>query len=275
MNKQITINQHYIPQFILRNFASSQIPYKLEGFYRYDKKNDTEKFLSKEQVKTQCFSKNLYEFILDRKIISKENPDRNVIENYLSNLENKWNVTTQKVIKKEEVSNEEKQLLYLLTAIQILRTPEAINFNKEYLKNVQPSLKEDEAENYAKIASLLLKSGEPEKDFLLRSFYTYLTTFNLSILVSKNNEFIIGNQRPVLCMLPFEKANKDDALWIFPISKNVCLKFAKKEEDAFYKIISKNELNFINMQIYENEGNVIYSAKPIRERFLKQNEYFK
>lgn len=118
-----TKRQHYIPRMILKNHSTNNL------IYQYD---TIKKIQRRVNIKDICFVKNLYELKdNDGKIIEDT---RNVVENHLAVNEQKWHSVIRKILNNEKLSRNDIDLMYLLMAMQILRTPEILDWTTKIIK---------------------------------------------------------------------------------------------------------------------------------------------
>ncbi|MDD2907549.1 MAG: DUF4238 domain-containing protein [Candidatus Gracilibacteria bacterium] len=121
MNKQITINQHFVPQCYLKEFTT-----KMDGkTFVYNKKGGLLK--NKYIPKSIGFKELLYEFNLKR-------PD-NKIENFFSKLESEYSMLSKKLLSLSEpdnfnLSNEEQITLLLFVLRLSLGNPSQYDKNR-------------------------------------------------------------------------------------------------------------------------------------------------
>jgi hypothetical protein len=108
-NKSFPKKQHYVPQFLLRNFASTG----KEQLYVYDKKEG------------RCFRAKVQKIAAENGLYDLQSPDgKTSVEPMLSKLEGDASAVIQKLIKSQNVkslSSDEKVVISLFTGIQMLR----------------------------------------------------------------------------------------------------------------------------------------------------------
>lgn len=153
MNKQITINQHFVPQCYLKEFTT-----KNDGkTFVFNKKWELLK--NKYIPKSILFKELLYEFNLN-------NPD-NKIENFFSKLENDYSVLSKKLLSLSDPSNfslsNKEQVILLLFVLRL-----SLWNLSQYDKN-----KSDDFDNMWKRELELNNLTEEEKKESLRKLEEY------------------------------------------------------------------------------------------------------
>ena len=125
MEEQITIDQHYVPRFYMKNFAIIKGEGKKEksfiSFFQFDKK------ISRENIPTKsvCYEKYFY----------GENGN---IEKMLAAKEGKWGKTINKIVSKpeEDLLSEDMLLLKEFGVYQYGRTLAMFNYNKQAISDI-------------------------------------------------------------------------------------------------------------------------------------------
>jgi len=125
MEEQITIDQHYVPRFYMKNFAIIKGEGKKEksfiSFFQFDKK------ISRENIPTKsvCYEKYFY----------GENGN---IEKMLAAKEGKWGKTINKIVSKpeEKLLSEDMLLLKEFGVYQYGRTLAMFNYNKQAISDI-------------------------------------------------------------------------------------------------------------------------------------------
>lgn len=125
MEEQITIDQHYVPRFYMKNFAIIRGEGKKEksfiSFFQFDKK------ISRENIPTKsvCYEKYFY----------GENGN---IEKMLAAKEGKWGKTINKIVSKpeEKLLSEDMLLLKEFGVYQYGRTLAMFNYNKQAISDI-------------------------------------------------------------------------------------------------------------------------------------------
>lgn len=263
-----TKKQHYISRMILKNYTYFQIPMRKPMIYQYNLYTTEERLVD---IRSVCFKKNLYEIKNECGIILDK--ERNLIENNFSKLEYKWNEVIQKLIIQNTISEKDRVYLYILVALQMLRTPEAIEQNKAFLKDNIKGLSEVEIDRYTKIASFICGKADPNQNWMLNFMLKYVSNKNIVIYVSKI-PFIISGIRPVLC-LGFEKDNFENFNLFFPVAPKVCLCLLtyqpKNLQNDLYIDVSNEYVKYLNSQIYQRSDKYIYGSESIKS----YNDYCK
>lgn len=256
---QITREQHIIPRMILKRFlAPLRIPERTRFVYQYDKLKSIE---LKVEPKNICKVKNIYEFKDKQGNII----DRNYIENAFGNLEDKWSKILDKVEEQGNLSEEELGLLYLLVAVQILRTEEILKFNTDYVKkNYGDKLEElmpnISFETYTKIISFVVDVDNPQIYWMIDGVLKYLV--KRAIFIYKSDyPFVLNTERPVFISKPINETNM--SLIVFPISSFFAIVLNESKENCVYKNMSREWVQFINKHNFENEGRYVLCSESI------------
>lgn len=263
--KQFTKKQHYIPQMILKRFMNTRVPLRKPVIYQYDKEKDIEIQIPK--VADICVEKELYEIRNDNDVISEE--ERNLIEKSFGRLESKWNMIINKIEQKQDISKEDRDILALLLALQLIRTPEVMKITKEWLNNacieINKTLKQNEIDRCAKLASFVWGVIKPETNwFLYKILDIFLTNKNIIIFHTKN-DFVVNSNRPVMLLKNSESENIQNCQLLLPITKNYCIGLTK-EKNILYEELNEEATKFINVQFFKNDGRYIYASKSIKNR---------
>ena len=125
MEEQITIDQHYVPRFYMKNFAIIKGEGKKEksfiSFFQFDKKIRRENI----PTKSVCYEKYFY----------GENGN---IEKMLAAKEGKWGKTINKIVSKpeEKLLSEDMLLLKEFGVYQYGRTLAMFNYNKQAISDI-------------------------------------------------------------------------------------------------------------------------------------------
>ena len=245
MNKE-TRKEHYIPRFILRNHSLDD---KRQRVYKFDKLNNEENAAS---IKNTSYKDYLYEFRNEKgEIINK-----NIIENTLHVLETKRSdIINKKIKKKEDLSEDDIACLYLLTGIQILRTPEVMQTSKEFLEKYT-DIDGYLLDNCVRMFSLICSGFTIDNNIFLNAILKYLCDKSFTVLRS-DNVFILNEKRPVLHL-------KDCSdIFLFPVDKYNCLSFSNGNYRNQYIIVDEDIVNYVNKNNFDNDSRFIYSSRSI------------
>ena len=251
---QYTRKQHYIPQFIIRNFQNRIIPETDERVWYYNTfKHEYYRALPKDICKQDY----LYELRNEDNSI-KENT-KNIIEKYLAVFEYNWAKIVKTLPNKVKLSNKYKSHIYHMVATQILRTKETLDFLSEFIQKEIPTVSKYDADNAARVASLPTGKLNTELNWSLDSIFKLLFKKHISILHSKGHHFILNCQRPVLLLIYRDEVkNKDKMKIYFPVSKNICI-LLTDEKKRHHIDIKNKDVDFINSRMYYNGAKFIIS----------------
>jgi hypothetical protein len=219
--------QHYVPQFVLKNFTSG----KKKRVYVFDKRR---KVSHESSVRDAACEKGYYNIDIDGKDYT--------IENKLASLESISSNVISKVVQKETLANinpSEFMLFSLFCAVQILRTPTQREFGQQFQDAVVDWAKRqgddvDQIENFKvldeagikqshihNINSLAIKFSEHFRDKTL-----------LLVKAPQGHEFFISDN-PITMYNHIERPGRGnlglalDGIEInMPISKKLSLTFA-------------------------------------------------
>lgn len=253
-----TKRQHYIPRMILKNHSINNL------IYQYD---TIKKIQRQVNIKDICFVKNLYELKdNDGKIIEDT---RNVVENHLAVNEQKWDSVIRKILNNEKLSRNDIDLMYSLIAMQILRTPEILDWTSKNIKEIDNNLNENTSTKYAILANLMINEKSTPYNSRLLKIYLFLKTKCFIIYKSKPT-FILNSDKPVLCFSNnyISKCNDKNANFVFPISSNTCIALTNKRHKKLYKNISAFYTFILNRLIYKRNGRFLYCKESIENKII-------
>lgn len=197
-NKSTTVNEHYIPQFYLKNFSSDK-----KRLFQYQiNSNAPSKLVSIESI---CYEKNLYEFRNnDGEIVNK-----NLIEDSFAIYENKISKVIKSIELKSRIednfhtpcflSTEEKAFLIFFLATLILRKPEILNAAQEIAKE---SFGENITDNISYNLSLnyclpIYRCINPKDKNILNSALKLFENMTFQILTT-SKDCIFTSDNPVI-----------------------------------------------------------------------------
>ncbi len=262
----ITKKEHFTPQMILKNHACKQKKKnnnKIQYFtYVYDKEKDSEYIADIENI---CHQRNLYELYTEEGIIDQK--ERNAIEKVFARaLEPNWEQIIFKIINKKTLTNRDEAFIYLLFALQILRTPAAMNTVREWLEQssqeLNLNLSKNDIDRYTKLASFIWGESSPEVNWILYKFmFPVIQDKNLVIYRTTSENFVLNCSNPVLWLVSINSQFD----FFFPITSTICLGLVTGKPDKEMNI-SKECVDFINRHNFTNFGRFICSSKPIKER---------
>lgn len=267
-----TVNEHYIPQFYLRNFSADN-----KRIYQLD-------IISGKQtqdpvlIKSICSEKNLYEF----KDEEGKFKSRNLIEDSLSKLERVFSNTIKSIRNRahsEEsyksacfFSKEEKALLILFIVLQALRLPESIDTVHNQINSM---IKEDISENLLHNTAInyclpVYKKLNIEEDHLINRFLSLFS--EMAFIIGKSrNDSIYTSDKPF--ELLFDENYKLKSV-VFPLSSDMVL-YLKPEEQvpnsAYNRLVhlTKGEINYFNKSIIRNCNRWIFSKTPLSKKQIE------
>lgn len=265
--KNVTKKQHYIPRMLLKHFTTFYIPLKKPLIYQYDKIKCIERLVDINDI---CCKNYLYEIRDESGVISKN--EINLIENAFSCFESAWNKIIDKIIIKENITQEDRCLLGVLLVSQLLRTPEVMKFTSDWLYDTAPyiykQITRNEADKYMKLSSFIFDKFTPETNFILNILIQNILVNRDIVIFHSDYGFILNEQRPVLCLNLFEDCSIKDCLWLLPITKNHCV--AAINGNAVSDVdINKNLTRFINLRNFQNDGRFVYGSKSFFEKIQK------
>lgn len=276
MKKGNKENQHYVPQFYLRNFSDNG---KNIGMYRFN----GEKFIQNASIKSVAYRKYLY-------------GEDGQLENILSLLENKWQRLIKKIINNQSINeiltlSEYKSLLEFITISQVRTSKLADDYieycetmlkaNEEMRKNHgtnEPSKFDNQFRKLKEIpnAIAILGAHKEGKD-LLKGLYPLL-------LVNKTNYNFITCDNPIIQYNQLYRYRNylnnygwgSAGIQMFIILNPkiaLCLYDAfvydVKETGEFYlNIIAKNQIMEINKLVAHNAYEALFFNK-VKEENIK------
>lgn len=272
METNFTENQHYIPQFILRNFAD---PNERVGTANIAK---NPLVFSTAKPKNICFANNLYE----SQNSDKTYFERNEVENYLACIEEKlseqFRIFPTIVQQKDRISDENRNSIALYIALQAARNPWVSNTIKSillpYVKEEHKTifsnscmlfnlLSVEKLYAYLENNNLYMTDEEKEKmpndtamDGLLNDL---IRNYFMFIIVAENGSmFYISDNMPLVCKY-------NDCKFIIPIPPLLAVGACPANAATpFHKNgiirLGKERVGFVNSNIIRNAKSfVIYS----------------
>lgn len=112
--------------------------------------------------------------------------------------EQKWHSVIRKILNNEKLSRNDIDLMYLLMAMQILRTPEILDWTTKNIKKMDNELDENTARRYAIIKNLAINENSTPNDSELLKILLIFEPKYFVIYKSKAT-FILNSDKPVLC----------------------------------------------------------------------------
>lgn len=257
-----TKKQHYVPRMLLKRFTTFQVPMAEPLIYQYDKKQNIERMV---RIRNVCHEKNLYEIHNEKDKILEE--ERNLIEKNFAVLEMKWNEIIDKVENYETLNQNERTFLQLLIVLQLMRMPEIVKLEKEWLydtlKNSDKPLTKNQSDRYAKLATFIWGQTTAEANWMLDLMIKKISQGKNLIIYHSNSNFILNGDRPVLALGIDKDSPIEDYQWFLPISKHYCLGLVNKNNDSLYKEVTDDFVKWLDEQIFQNDGRFIYGCESI------------
>lgn len=269
-NITLTKNQHYVPQFLLKNFSKNK---KQIGIYQKNKG-----VLSKEaSIKNQCSENWFY--------------GKMGTEEKLATVEREASKVINKLLREKQIDYKEKELLYKFVYLQSNRTRKKINSTNLILRQFQQKyieklfevnnliLSKDLLENF------LRDNGMTPEKLVKKAEEKYKEIMDLDYIILKATEdtkrFIIGDS-PVVnynyYLRRFESGLKCCGLMlIMPLSLNTTLvlydskiyQFSCINKKKIINISSQETKKLNNLQFINCERNIFFnenlSEEEIRE----------
>lgn len=257
-------NQHYVPQFYLRNFSNDR---KSIGMFLLDE----QKFISHASIRKTAYREYLY-------------GEDGTIENGLANNEGEWSKIIDKIVETEKISLDEEDYITLLLFLTLTeaRTSQTADYN-----NAQISTS----------ANLLFKMKEG-KDRDLGVHYNIpnlislqtaakltpiLTDLNLLLIINESNRGFITSDNPVVRYnqyFMFRNYYKNYGLGqiglqlLVPLSPKICLCVY---DDIMYTPItndivtirSGSQINELNKLFLLNAYERIFFSNVQKESYIK------
>ena len=267
LQNQFTTDEHYIPQFYLKQFSPDE-----KHIYQYDVLSDCKesRFVP---IKSICYEKNLYEL----KNESGDIINRNLIEHHLAAFEGAFAEVFQSIQSKTRIeknyytlsflNDREKALLVFFMTLNILRHPEIIRVATETAKEFfGDDLSERSARNMALQTCLPIYKEFNEKERnLLMSFMRLFDNMSFQIGVTKK-ERILTSDNPITIHGNNQSITFDEIL--FPLSP--CLTLYMKPYNNTKRgcynrmtVLSYEDVKYANGNLAMNCKRWIYSKKPL------------
>lgn len=268
-----TIDEHYIPQFYLKQFSPNG-----DKIYQYDilSPDSSSTFVP---TKSICYEKNLYEFKND----SGEIIHRNLIEKHFGTFETEFARVFRSIISKSKIEKnyqtcsfldkKEKALLVFFMTTLIIRNPEILLIAKDTaLEFFGEQLTETNAKNLALDTCLpIYKELDPNKRNILLSFMKLFEKMSYQIAVT-TEERIWTSDNPVI-LHGKNQPNKLEEV-IFPINPNLVLymkPYERTNKDCYNRLteMEPQDIDFVNGNITMNSKRWIYTYSPLTDEQKK------
>lgn len=253
MEEQITIDQHYVPRFYMKNFAITKGEGKKEksliSFFQFDKE------ICRENIPTKsvCYEQYFY------------GEDGN-IEKMLAAKEGKWGKTINKIVRKpdEKLLSEDILLLKEFGVYQYGRTLAMFNYNKQAVSdmlagsfsNFNPNIDseiirdkvDDKVQNEMSVSQIVEISNELVEE---------LDDLEVMVVEFDTQGKLITSDMPVIMTNPFsiDKAGMANVgvVMMYPISAKVLIViYDSKIYISFNQYIKNcNEEDIVNLNKYQ------------------------
>lgn len=282
MNKQITHNEHYIPQTYLRGFSCGDNMLYTNMFNK-------NLFNRKVPISSICFEKDLYE-------IKADNDDLislNYLENLLSKFETKYSVfrqTLEKEVKENrytfQLSKEQKSFIISFLTIQILRQPRVLEVSRNYAKEYFKDISDSKADIIAKRFCLPFFKEYSENDkelVVLSKIAEPMTKMNFYIGLDLKKK-LMTSDNPT-CIFGNAAENLDYDCVIFPLSSSICVYLSKTPifkrttfliNDKYRCDLNYNVIYCAYRQVfssYQLNNEDIMKIEEIRMQHFKDKQY--
>lgn len=262
MEMKETVRQHYLPKLILRQHNT---PIRFENAWSvwlYDKQTCSDSIC---KINDCSFVDYLYELHDENGNILKHTI--NLIEHVLGRLETQWGEVLKKVRSFQYLNDKDLALLYALVAIQILRTPDMIDYAVKLFKNRNHHFSDRQLENFVKVKSFLSGLFPEEETSILYQLLELLVPYTLTIY-SSLVPLVVSADVPV-CMFVFNDSGK--RIWTLPVSRSQCIVLSDDSNDKQYKWMTDIEAQHFNENILLGRGNFIISCVP-PSRFIPKHD---
>lgn len=257
MAKGITKRQHYVPRMILKRHVISDVPYRTNMIWQYDKKLKTERCVN---IKAACVEKNLYEAKDESGNVLAGT--ENVIERLLSVGEKDATRILGVLEDKRCLSKDDMARLYGFVSSQILRVPMFMDCMQDYLfLDLSDSL-DYYGRNQVLYSSFLSDAAVPERSILGWNMWN-LCGHRMYVLNSKF-PFLLCGDAPVQFL--FWPAVSEFPVIVFPVSRFQCLLFVRSNGTCLagiHKNVCDDTVVFLNGRLFMGRFRFVYgSVRP-------------
>lgn len=275
-NKSVKKNQHYVPQFYLRNFSENK---KNIGMFIFDKNL----YINNASIRSVASSEFLY---------GKDG----VIENALGKVEGKWAQIIQKIINKNFCffSDQDYILLYSFIIVSYSRTLKIADTNRYYAEKAKQELENDKinniiynAENKLFLNNLIEMPNIQYMDIALKNIHL-LKDLGICVLENKTRYGFITSDNPIILynqLYCYRNYNRNygltsAGLQIFiPISEKylICLFDPSvyqliNNNDKYISITEKKQVDALNKLSVINSYRQIYFKNNSKEKYIRNFE---
>lgn len=258
-DKKYTVHQHTVPVFYLKFFSNPSN----KMIQRYHKINMDIKSVSPRSV---SYEDDFYEIYKIRNTDGKKiYLHRNIIENVLGNIENKFEKEFFDIINTENcntIGKDKQEILCDYISTQLVRTTKQIKIMNKIF----------ESETNNELISKYSKLSEYNKKLILfNSFFDYLKNLIYKQILNQCDMFFIKNSSNILFMtsdnpvilLNDSKINTFDAIYM-PLSPTfalfMCDKKYNETQSKMNKMVNDEKwIKYLNCQICENSDKYIIS----------------
>ena len=266
-----TKKQHFIPRMILKHYTCFRIPMRKPMIYQYDKNKMIERLVDISEV---CRANNLYE-LRDAKGNILEDY-RNLYEQVFSNYESQWDkIIINKILKKQNLSEKEILMIYLLLVLQLLRTPDAIEYLSDFiLKSSEDIDNQHDADRIVKIATFIGIEPNSKINWILDKFLNDILKNYQLIICHSHKNLILNGSKPVIGLHFFPQAFAFPEILAFPITPNFCLVLkVGNTNKILYQELSSSAADMINKVSFDVDSRYIYSSESIFDRLNIFNNF--
>lgn len=253
INKQITVNQHYVPRFYMKNFSiikgSGRKEKALISFYQFDDQ------LLKQNIPTKSICYKDYFYGEDGKI-----------EKDFANKERRWAEVIQSIINidKYNLDEEQEKQIKEFAIFQYCRTLAMYNYTKDMIVEIEHRLITDKFPDADEEVIRELVSKKIEKKEMIadtinmcEELVEEINDLSISIIKFDTTKKLITSDMPVIGINPFDSSKVGFSVVgiviFFPISPDIMVMIYDSkiyENCANYMTIS-NEQDVINLNKYQ------------------------
>ena len=257
-----TKKQHYIPRMLLKRFTTFRVPMRKSFIYQYDKKNNIERMID---VADACRKNNLYELRDEFGLIKDE--ERNSIEKWFSFMESIWNKILDKIDQHKYLNSREQSVLSTLVVFQLMRTPEIMQFMKQWIydtfNDMGRSFTNNQSDRYVKLASFGWGEISPKQKWILDLMFNKLLVGKYIVIYHSDATFILNGNRPVFTTGSIESVDINYCKCYLPVSKHYCLGLVEGNNNELYIEAPNWFVELINSHNFLNAGRFIYSSESL------------
>lgn len=280
-----TVDEHYIPQYIIKNFANKQNRVCVSDIYTSPCR------LFSPTSEAILFRKNLYE----TKNIDGSFFQRNSIEHQYRDIESMCSLNIPNIISRVErgqaLSEFDDSILFLATVLQLIRTPRV----KKFLESNNDDLKgtSDGDLVFNAIYRILISSAQSGFDYLETNDFSLSPEAKAEIIQKMNNEnsaldvvlnflmkecytYIVRAEESMFLMAdePVLIHKFPDIKYLYPISPKYAIACSVFESESklqskFFMPISKAGVRKVNLQTIKNAERFIVFNEAVQTEALE------